>query len=425
MLEDNIKRRIDITIDGLTDGLTTLYNTLYLCNLDSFRKPETIDPLHKWIGTYNIFRIHLMRFFRWLQSPDIEHNKRPRPSVIENIPKLKRKEVSIYKPTDLWSAEDHSLFLTYCPKSRDKCYHAMAHDSACRPSELLKLKIKDVVFKITPDKTKQYAEVQLSGKTGTRSVPLFNSIPYLKDWIEHEHPHGRNPNSILLCGLGKSLDNKPLSVISLDTIYYRYKNYYFPSLLDNPNVPPEDKTKITELLRKPWNPYIIRHSSLTEKSGILKEHHLRQYAGWTTRSQMPSKYIHYFGNESSESLLEAYGVVTKDKQSSDILKPKQCPNCNGPNKPNSKFCANCRMILTYDAYSETLESQKERETEVQKLKEEMKSLKATLKEKREQETLHAMQIQNLSNSITDIELLKKNTDELRDRLKAMGLLEKV
>jgi len=32
--------------------------------LDSFRKPEASDPLHKWIGTYNIYRIHLMRFFR-------------------------------------------------------------------------------------------------------------------------------------------------------------------------------------------------------------------------------------------------------------------------------------------------------------------------------------------------------------------------
>ena len=34
--------------------------------LDSFRKPESMDPLHKWIGTYNIYREHLLRFFKWL-----------------------------------------------------------------------------------------------------------------------------------------------------------------------------------------------------------------------------------------------------------------------------------------------------------------------------------------------------------------------
>jgi hypothetical protein len=31
-----------------------------------------------------------------------------------------------------------------------------------------------------------------------------------------------------------------------------------------------------------------------------------------------------------------------------------------PNKPDSKFCAKCRMVLTYDAYNETLEGQKQK-----------------------------------------------------------------
>jgi hypothetical protein len=96
--------------------------------LDSYRKTESADPLHKWIGTYNIYRIHLMRFFKWLYSPDIEPNKRPKPPVIENIPQLKRKEKSIYKPTDIWTAADDSLFLKYCPNPRDRCYHAMSRE---------------------------------------------------------------------------------------------------------------------------------------------------------------------------------------------------------------------------------------------------------------------------------------------------------
>ena len=47
-----------------------------LAFLDSFRKPEDADPLHKWIGTYNTNRIHLTRFFKWLYSPDIEPDKK-------------------------------------------------------------------------------------------------------------------------------------------------------------------------------------------------------------------------------------------------------------------------------------------------------------------------------------------------------------
>ncbi len=75
-----------------------------------------------------------MRFFKWVYYPDIEHKKRPKPLLIENIPELKRKETSIYKPTDLWTGEDDSLFLKYCPNLRDRCYHAMAGDSAARPT---------------------------------------------------------------------------------------------------------------------------------------------------------------------------------------------------------------------------------------------------------------------------------------------------
>jgi predicted amidophosphoribosyltransferase len=82
---------------------------------------------------------------------------------------------------------------------------------------------------------------------------------------------------------------------------------------------------------------------------------------------MHLKYLHYYGNEASESLLEAYGIVAKDKQVVSTLRPKQCPNCNEPNKPDGKFCAQCRMVLTYDAYHETLEKQQEKESEVQKL----------------------------------------------------------
>jgi integrase len=329
--------------------------TTILGFLDSLRKTETQDPMHKWIGTYNLFRIHLLRFFKWLYSPDVEPDKRPKPSVIENIATLRRKETSIYKPSDLWTQQDDLLFLKYCHSKREKCYHAISRDTSCRPHEIVKLKIRDVVFKTTGNS--QYAEVLVNGKTGSRPIPLIDSIPYLKDYLDHEHPQPGNPNAPLICGTGRGL-GRHIGAIRINIIYQEYKKQIFPKLLGSPNVLPEDKQKIRELLKKPWNPYIRRHSALTEKSTILKEHVLRQHAGWSGSSQMHLKYLHYFGNESNESLLEAYGIIDKGVQL-DQLRPKQCPNCNEPNKVDSKFCAMCRMVLSYDAYSESLEKQKE------------------------------------------------------------------
>jgi len=144
-----------------------------------------------------------MRFFKWLYSPDTEPDKRPKPPVVENIPQLRRKEKSIYKPSDLWTNEEDLLFLKYCPFKREKCYHAMSRDLSCRPHEILKLKIKDISFKTLGNS--QYTEVVVNGKTGSRPIPLINSIPYLKDYLDHEHPQPGNPNSPLICGTGKGL----------------------------------------------------------------------------------------------------------------------------------------------------------------------------------------------------------------------------
>jgi site-specific recombinase XerD len=79
--------------------------------LDSLRKSDKDDPLHKWIGTYNLYLITVTRFFKWLYDPVTEPKQRSKPDVIQNIPKLPRKEISIYKPTDLWTPEDDLLFL--------------------------------------------------------------------------------------------------------------------------------------------------------------------------------------------------------------------------------------------------------------------------------------------------------------------------
>jgi integrase len=339
--------------------------------LDSLRKDDTEDQMHKWIGCYNLRLTSFKRFFKWLYNQNMEPSKRSKPQVIENIPPLIRKEQSIYKPSDLWTTEDDLLFLKYCPSKRIKCFHAMSRDTSCRPHELLKLRIRDVVFKSIGDR--QYAEVLVNGKTGSRHIPLINSLPYIKDYLDHEHPYPSNQNAILLCGVGKSL-GRAISVISLYTIYDRYKTELFPKLLQDSNVAEEDKHKIKELLKKPWNPYIRRHSALTEKSSFLKEHILRQHAGWSPRSQMHLKYLHYFGNESSDSILEAYGIITKDKGQLDILRSKHCPNCNEPNKSDSKFCAKCRMVLTYDAYSETIEEQRKKEDKLEMMEEKFNAM---------------------------------------------------
>ncbi|MDN5845609.1 MAG: hypothetical protein L0H53_04970 [Candidatus Nitrosocosmicus sp.] len=88
---------------------------------------------------------------------------------------------------------------------------------------------------------------------------------------------------------------------------------------------------------------------------------------------MSQRYIHYFGRESSRSILKAKGVIKENEDlAQNILKPRQCPNCYESNKQDSKVCVKCKMILSYDLYSDVRNEDKQK---MDRLENDMKSLK--------------------------------------------------
>ena len=216
-LSDNYRKAVIMTfssfsrfsVNKIFKSITRKDVTLFL---DSILKPEDVDPLHKSIGTYNYYLIILIRFFKWLYHPGMTAKTRPKPAVVQNIVNLKRREVSIYSPDDLWTEQDDLLFLKYCPSKRMKAYHTVSRDTSCRPHEILKLKVINIMFKTSG--SYQYAEIMVNGKTGSRHIPLINSIPFVKDYLDHEHPQPNNQNAPFICGVGKSL-GKHLRPISL------------------------------------------------------------------------------------------------------------------------------------------------------------------------------------------------------------------
>ena len=122
--------------------------------------------------------------------------KRLIPNCMQGIRKLPRKEKTSYKPSDIWETRAHAVFLKYCPYKRDRCYHALANDMSTRPHKILNLKVKDIKFSFSDDGI-QHAEVRnTQGKTGPRTVPLIDSLPYLKEWLE-EHPIGNVSDSYI------------------------------------------------------------------------------------------------------------------------------------------------------------------------------------------------------------------------------------
>jgi integrase len=346
-----------------------------LSYLNSLRKPNDIDPTHRSIGTYNGRQMVYMKFFRFLYNPDEpDHRKRTTPPCMLGIKMLPRKEKSPYKPEDIWTAADHEIFLKYCPSARDRCWHMMVHDTSARPHEILNLRIGDIQWKNSSDGI-QYAEITVHGKTTTRTLPLISSIPYLKELLISHHPYAKNPDSKLFVSFGRANFGQPLTRDGMLKHYQSYyRDNYFPKLLIDPKIPIEDKEKIAALLKKIWNLYIFRHSALTHKSQILKEATLRDHAGWSVNSKMPSVYLHYFGTESCRSILETYGINKNENSREFGLVSLQCPGCKESNKPNSSFCFKCKMVLKYEVFNEVKERERQKESEIKDLKEKVATI---------------------------------------------------
>jgi integrase/recombinase XerD len=73
---------------------------------------------------------------------------------------------------------------------------------------------------------KEYAEVLVNGKTGSRHLPLIQSLPYVKDWLSN-HLSRNNPNSPLFVDLGRNSMGKQLNSHGLYGIYKEYKEVFF------------------------------------------------------------------------------------------------------------------------------------------------------------------------------------------------------
>jgi hypothetical protein len=328
----------------------------------------------------------------------------------------------------LWTEEDDVLFYKYCPSVRDRCWHAITRDTGCRPHELLKLKIKDVILRQL-EGGYQIAKITVNGKTGVRNVRLNNSYPFLKEWLSNgHHPFPSTLNAPLFCGIGKKNTGRRITIGTMQSVYENYKKRYFPKLLEDPLILEEDKRKIRDLLRKPWNLYIRRHTAATEISKRLKDSVLiDQYMGWSHAGNTRQKYQHYYSDDGIDAMLLADGIPVSSSTSflgatKGLLKPKICPNCEESNKPDSKFCVKCKFVLSFDGFNEAIEEKSKAAGETEEMKKMLEEMQAGLDYKMKEDGEKYLMMKNLALEVARLaevmESDRKKIEEL-DKREAM------
>lgn len=103
--------------------------------------------------------------------------------------------------------------------------------------------------------------------------------------------------------------------------------------------------------------------------------------GWSHAGNTRQKYQHYYSDDGIDAMLVIDGLVAPNSKNNgkarNLLKPRVCPNCNEGNKPESKYCAKCKFVLTFDVFNEAIEGREKAAKEAQETK---KILEATAKE---------------------------------------------
>lgn len=322
--------------------------------LDIRRKNKEVDPEQKWITTWNDYLWRLKMFYRWLYNVKVKGNNNQRdyydisnwitPDFV-NINKKKTKRLSPYNESEIWDREELLFIVKYEPYKRNKAILTLLFDFNARPHEITLMRIKNLRLR------EKYGEgeVPYEAKTGSGPILLTFSFPYVRDWL-NEHPFKNEPNARLICNLTNGGPVKPNSIWDM----MRQLKIRIKRLLDNNEIrDTKEREKLQYLVNtKKWNPYCLRHSSITNDSDYLPEYALKKKVRWSMNSRQGSRYIKKrMGNELKEKILTYNGIVieTNTKNQKIVM---DCPRCQLVNAIENKYCSKCSYPLKPEAYDE-------------------------------------------------------------------------
>ncbi|HEX2305459.1 MAG TPA: hypothetical protein VHH33_04160, partial [Nitrososphaeraceae archaeon] len=280
------------------------------------------------------------------------------------------KRLSPYLESELWERDELLTILKYEPYARNKAILSLMWDLDARPHEITLLKNKNIRLK------ERYGEGEIpyEAKTGTGPILLTMSFPFVRDWF-NQHPFKNEPNARLVCNLRNGAPIKPKAIWN---IMNQLRNRIIRLLQTGEITDESEREKLEFFLKsKKFNPYCIRHSSITSDSDYLPEYALKKKVRWSMNSKQGSRYMKTrMGNDLKQKILAHNGIM-----SSDELQKKPavftCPRCELINAIDTKYCTQCSYPLVPSAYEEIKESEERR---IKKMEEQIQFLLETQKE---------------------------------------------
>lgn len=206
-----------------------------------------------------------------------------------------------------------------------RCALYMLWDTGMRPSELLSLRYQDIErdahghFYAALPEDEDDAAYPL--KTGPRKVVLVESVPALREWLNH-HPTKEGPLFLGIHG---------------PVMARRYLLDFVKEVC--PGHTPKD----------------FRHTAATRATlAGWNEAQMRAYFGWEPNSPMPSYYAQFTASDANRMRLKQAGLLREDGMKT--LVPVRCLRCNTENVRENVYCHVCGAPLRAEMLAESLDA---------------------------------------------------------------------
>ncbi|MCK5151579.1 MAG: tyrosine-type recombinase/integrase [Candidatus Thorarchaeota archaeon] len=302
--------------------------------METFPTPTKLDE--DWLRTQSTvitpstLRSHrslALRFLKWWAKKDKTKKTRIQERIEDmrdvKLPKVK-KSVTV---EDLYSSEELASIFKAAKHTRDIALVQVLYESAFRASELLSMTFRRVKFH--DDGT---ATIIINGKTGTREIPLYRSVPVLKTWM-NIHPTQEGP-------IWTVLKHKKHNALNYDALYFVIQQM----LLDTGLL--KEKKRII---------HMFRHTRATELVRLgVRGIPLQKFMGWRG-GDMEQVYIHLSTLDvNNEIRSKVFGIDPVSEQPKPLLSIAKCPRCHTNNDDGAMVCIKCNMPLSNDAIIQQL-----------------------------------------------------------------------
>jgi len=261
---------------------------------------ELIDEqlLGKSPYTHNLYVVVLkyLAKFGYIPGDIISHLRRKR---TENKYKSKKQ---------LLTREELQKLIEVTKQLEMKALYSLLYETGARRGELLAIKRSDIYTIKKQDHSIEW-NVFLTGKTGSREIPIIECLSYLLPYLSHRGDFE-----------GQLWQTSPENVVlKNDALAKRLKM---------------DRRRAG--IKKNITLHTFRHSRATELAAKLPANILMVFFGWKSPAIVQT-YVHLSGSDLRSTLNEYYGLTTHEEK----IIITNCPVCKIPISTDLDQCPQC------------------------------------------------------------------------------------